>query len=314
MNQKRVKFERMGAIALSGLLTVQTTKVNAQIIPDNSLNTAVSCNSGMCNITGGKIAGNNLFHSFDNFSIPSFGEAFFNQSNNITNIINRVTGTNISNIDGKISANGSANVFLINPNGIVFGSNASLNIGGSFVATTAPIMQFGNTGNFGVNTGNNVSLLTINPSALLVNQIQAQSIINKGNLQVNPGQNLVLVGNNLTVDGGNLLAPGGGVELASISNGTVGLNNDFSLNVSDAIKSDIFIKNNSTIDISGNGGLNINLQGNNITIADGSKVTSNNLGNQKGGDININSSNLKITNKGYISTSTFAQGLSLIHI
>ncbi|HEY9701596.1 MAG TPA: filamentous hemagglutinin N-terminal domain-containing protein, partial [Allocoleopsis sp.] len=165
MNKKREKLEKMGAIALSGLLTIQTTKVNAQIIPDNSLNTAVSCNSGICNIMGGKIAGTNLFHSFYNFSIPSFGEAYFNNANNITNIINRVTGSNTSNIDGKISANGSANVFLINPNGIVFGSNASLNIGGSFVATTAPIMQFGNIGNFGVNTGNDVSLLTVNPSA-----------------------------------------------------------------------------------------------------------------------------------------------------
>jgi filamentous hemagglutinin family protein len=305
----QITFKNISISAIINFFALQTINVNAQIIPDTTLNTSLSCNSGICNITGGKTAGNNLFHSFNTFSIPTFGEVYFNNSPQIQNIITRVTGANSSHIDGKISANGTANVFLINPHGLIFDSHASLNIGGSFIATTANNLQFGNAGNFGVNTGNDVSLLTVNPSALLFNQIQTQSITNQGNLQVNPRQNLLFVGNNLTLDQGNLKAPGGKIELASISNGKVELNNDLSLNVApDVIRGDISLLNNSIIDISGNSGGHIKLQGNNITITNSSGVSSNNLGNQKGGDINIDSSNLNITNKGSISTSTFAEG------
>ncbi len=147
--------------------------IQEQIKSDGTLNTSVSCSSNICNITRGQtdINNRNLFHSFSEFSVPTGGEAYFNNPGNIQNIISRVTGTNISNIDGKIRSNGATNFFLINPNGVVISNNASLNTTGTFTSEKADQIQFGNQGSFRVNTGNNVSLLTVNPSAILSNQI-----------------------------------------------------------------------------------------------------------------------------------------------
>ncbi len=127
----------------------------------------------------------------------------------------------------------------MNPSGIVFGKNASLSIGGSFVATTANAIQFDNLGSFSASVPNNPALLTVNPSALLFNQLPIGEMINRsqastgispnGNnvtgLLVPNGNSLLLVGGNVTLDGGGLIAYGGRVELAGLAApGNVGLN------------------------------------------------------------------------------------------
>lgn len=98
----------------------------AQITPDRTTNTVVDTNGNNFNINQGDRAGNNLFHSFTDFSLPNGGIASFNNQADIVNIFSRVTGGNISDINGLIRANGTANLFIINPAGIIFGENASL--------------------------------------------------------------------------------------------------------------------------------------------------------------------------------------------
>lgn len=89
--------------------------------------------------------GNNLFHSFTQFDIGAGETARFQGATAIQNVIARVSGTGASQIDGTIdtqSAMPSANFFLMNPNGISFGSGAALNVGGSVLFTTADEIGF----------------------------------------------------------------------------------------------------------------------------------------------------------------------------
>ena len=137
-------------------------QVTAQISPDGTTDTTVNSTDNVINIERGDRAGDNLFHSFEEFSVPNGSEAFFNNANDIVNIFSRVTGGDISNIDGLIRANGDASLFLINPAGIIFGEGAALNIGGSFFSSTAESIVFSDDVEFSATDRDNAPLLTIN--------------------------------------------------------------------------------------------------------------------------------------------------------
>ncbi len=139
-------------------------KAIAQVTSDGTLSTTVtSPDEQNFTIEGGNRpnGGGNLFHSFRDFSVPTNGSAVFNNAPDIANIISRVTGGNISSIDGLIKANGNANLFLINPAGIIFGNNARLDIGGSFFGSTADSLLFPE-GEFSAVNPDAPPLLTIN--------------------------------------------------------------------------------------------------------------------------------------------------------
>ncbi|MEL6461347.1 MAG: filamentous hemagglutinin N-terminal domain-containing protein, partial [Cyanobacteria bacterium J06621_15] len=149
-------------VFISGLLISGITlPAFSQVTSDNTTNTTVNHSNNNFNILNGIQKGNNLFHSFKEFSIPKGSTANFQNSNAIENIINRVTGGKISDIDGSIKANGSANLFLINSVGIVFNENARLDIGGSFFASTAESVLFADGFNYNAIVSQQTPLLTI---------------------------------------------------------------------------------------------------------------------------------------------------------
>ncbi|MBL1178099.1 filamentous hemagglutinin N-terminal domain-containing protein [Pantanalinema sp. GBBB05] len=195
------QFLALSSFALATLGSVCPSQ--AQITPDSTLpiNSRVAPGCTQCVIEGGTVRGDSLFHSFREFSVPTGSEAWFNNSLQIRNILTRVTGNSISNIDGLIRANGAANLFLLNPNGILFGPNARLNVGGDFVATTASHFQFPDGSEFSATNPQAPPLLTVNvPLGLQYGSSRTgATIANTGILTA--GQDLTLIADRLELQG-----------------------------------------------------------------------------------------------------------------
>ncbi|ARV61007.1 hypothetical protein BZZ01_22415 [Nostocales cyanobacterium HT-58-2] len=282
-------------LIIGGVSAFSSDSAIAQIVPDGTLpnNSSVTTQDNIRVITGGTQAGSNLFHSFQEFSIPTGSTAYFNNGLDIQNIISRVTGKSISNIDGILRANGKANLFFMNPNGIIFGRDAKLDIGGSFLATTANAIQFGNQGLFrATSVEASSSLLSVNPSALFFNQITAASIQNNSvarsgldpsktltatGLRVPDGQSLVLVGGNISMNRGGLYAFGGRVELGGVSAaGTVRLNvngSQFRLSFPDGVgRSDVSLNNGAVVNVRTDNGGSIAINARSLEMAGGSSL------------------------------------------
>jgi filamentous hemagglutinin family protein len=320
-------FLWQGSVALMGVLVGMGQSL-AQVIPDNTLPTPTQVNldpsnPNLLHITAGTqpTGSSDLFHSFSRFSLGAGQTALFENSLTIANIFARITGGEASSIDGTIAANSFANLFLLNPNGILFGPNARLNLGGSFLATTADSLQF-QQGFFSATQPNTPPLLTVNIPVGLQMGVNPGSIQVQGQghaltapsplfqafdrgippsvLQVNSGQSLVLLGGDIVADGGVLMAEQGNIELGSVKGDLVNLTLNppgLGLGLSyDNVRQfgDIALMHQSLADVSAPsfflGGLragSIQVQGKQINLQDGSLLLAQNEGLLTSGAITV---------------------------
>jgi filamentous hemagglutinin family protein len=317
-------------------------RAQSNIKPDNNLGQESSLVQQNANgtsdevIYGGAQRGANLFHSFQEFNVSEGRRAlFYSPSADIQNILARVTGGNPSKIMGVLgtytdSGESQANLFLINPNGILFGPNASLNVGGSFVASTASSVNFADGTSFSATAPQTTPLLTVSVPIGLQFGGTAGSIINQSHttnssgelvvgLQIQPGKTLALLGGDVALEGGSLTAAGdltaagGRIELGSVAgNSLVRLNQTdkgWSLGYEGVHNfQDIQLSQQAVVDASGKGGGDIQVQGRRIALTDTSSISADTLGSQDGGKISIQSSEFIAQDGSIVSAKTFDKG------
>ncbi|MFN6516004.1 MAG: filamentous hemagglutinin N-terminal domain-containing protein [Nostoc sp. CreGUA01] len=305
-----------------------TTNISAlaqsNIIPDNTLGSDRSLvtpldtinNLPVDLIDGGAVRGINLFHSFQEFNVSEGRAAYFLINNSdIQNVLTRVTGKNPSEIFGTLGiiSDSNPNLFLINPNGIIFGPNASLDVGGSFIATTANGVNLGQTGIFSASEPTQSNLLSVQPSALffnavnnqaeIINSSKARSTVLGSSLNGNPqrqilgltvldGKDLSLIGANVTLDGGFIFTPDGRVELGGLTEpGIVNLDSTGWLFPDNVARADVSLANEASVFIVSSGAGSIAVNARNVNLSSGSSFT---VLNQGLGNINSPTETIEI--------------------
>jgi filamentous hemagglutinin family protein len=319
---------------------------SAQVVRDRTLQSPsrVRLEQNTFVITGGTRRGNSLFHSFQQFSPGDRAASFQGVGSAIDNVFARVTGSEVSRINGAIEVlqpNGStssANLFLLNPNGILFGAHASLNLGGSFLATTANQINFNDNIRFSATDPQPLPLLRISTPVGIQFGNRPGSIVDRavprldnqgnlvldaqgnliGGLQVQPGQTLALLGGTLQlpggwlIAGGDLTAAGGQIELGSVSHSgevlltQTGRDLKFSYDQSRDFN-DISVSNFARLDASGVGGGSVQVYGRSIAI-DNSLILTNTYGNQNGHRVLIHAAQLALDHRAFVAASTIGAG------
>lgn len=326
-----------------GTLAVSRNYVFAQITPDRTLgdeSSVVTPNESINGvesdrISGGTIRGANLFHSFKQFNIGEGRGAYFTNPTGVENILSRVTGNNPSNILGRLGVLGNANLFFINPNGIIFGENASLDVQGSFVVTTANAVGLGERGLFSATEPETSNLLEVNPSALFFNAVAAQNIVNRSQaleldgeinspklgLQVPTDETLALIGGDVLLAKGNLTALEGRIELGSVTGvgkvdlsqkggewvfgydrvnsfGEIWIQDEVSINSGEAL-----------IDASGESGGNVQIRASELKMVGGARIFADTTGAGNGGEIVVRTSDeISLSGGSRITADVFSTG------
>ena len=339
---RKILFSKvtLGCVLVSGLTAGNPAQVFAQITPDNSLggqSSIVNPNGVVQDkpaivIQGGARVENNLFHSLREFNIGDGQRVYFANPAGVQNILTRVTEAQ-SLIDGTLGVNGTANLFLINPRGIIFGGNASLDIQGSFLASTADSIVFENGLEYsavnpetplltmrvpvGLQFGSNVATINVEGTGhnIFANET-GEFFIDERNqgLTVQPQQTLALIGGNVDLNGGNLTAPGGQIHLGSVSGeGFVGLNlnpQNWQFDYSNIQNfGNISLTNAASADVTGGSG-KIDVRAGNLLLSDGSGLFALTETEQLAGNIQVNvSDTLEIVgfSENYVFSGLFTE-------
>ena len=285
-----VNMVKLVLISSVSLLTVQP--VQADVIADTTLpNPSIVLSGELILIEGGTRPQNgaNLFHSFAEFSIDTDESAYFSNPNGVERIFSRVTGNNKSEILGTLGIldSGNADLFFLNPNGVIFGRDARLDINGSFIVSTADAIGFSDRGVFSAVLPEESALLAINPNVFLFNTSPNMPLV-RGEIKhqsesfdVLNGETLGLLGGSIAIDGGRIQAPNGRIELGSVDGGStvslLSINDQYQFAYDPALISnfqDINFSNKAYVQVRGQGRGSIQIVGESITLAERSYIGS----------------------------------------
>jgi filamentous hemagglutinin family protein len=305
------------------------------IVPDKTLSDKNSTFDGR-NIAGGVTQGKNLFHSFEIFNIGDKQRVDFLNLSGAKNIITRVTGRESSKIDGTLSVQGGANLFFLNPNGISFGSNARLDMTGTFVGSTATGLKFDDNNVYGTNQPQ-VPLLTMTTPIGLqfgrmpgdISLYDSRNLVGKDNISNYTSSSVVLVGGDINLTRSAISLPGGKIELIAIgSAGNVNLdysnlNNHQKSSITVPLKqtmADIILKSGSRLRTTGIVSGDVILQARYIEISgvedddsNRSVINTRPLGqsnSKRGGSVMLNATNDILIQGNYSGISTSPQKYS----
>jgi filamentous hemagglutinin family protein len=330
---------RLGPPLLAALLTA--APVQAQIVTDGSVGPKVSLRGGEIEI-GAKLGtqrGDNLFHSFEKFGIAPGQTATFTGPGDIKNVISRVTGGEVSNIDGTLASRvGQADLYFLNPAGVLFGPNAKLDVPGSFHVSTAHELRFGDGTRFSALDKTGSGLTVAPPEAFgFLDKPAGQITANQSQFEIQMGKTLSLAGGNLDLTGGTIAAAGeasmgvvfNAVSVASpgevrVSDGAVSAAQLGSIRMTDQritasgsgggtvrIRAGTLIADNSTIDTSNTteraavGGIDLRVDTARLI---NSRIVSDALGTGPAGSITIAAGTLEVRDGGAITSNTHASG------
>ncbi|GFE69086.1 filamentous hemagglutinin N-terminal domain-containing protein [Chroococcus sp. FPU101] len=300
-----MQFNKLIILFIISITITPLSAVKGQIVPDQTLGNESSIvvpeqiikELPSSVIQGGASRGTNLFHSFHEFNIDLGKAVYFNNPLGINSIFTRITGNKASQLLGRLGVLGNANLLLLNPNGIIFGRNASLDVNGSFVATTANRIRFADRTLFSSNNNSLESILTISvPIGLdffgnnqpirvegyghnvnLRAFLPAQRFPTLSFLSVPTSKTLALIGGNVTLSGGVVQASGH-IEVASVDQGFVkwsgfSESNNFSYQEVQKFKN-VDLTSASLLDASGSFNGQINISANQLTLQGGSGILS----------------------------------------
>ena len=319
------------SIFIVSLLVV--TNLQAEVTLDGTLGPRVALDGPDYAIGAdfGQQHGTNLFHSFSQFNLNLDESATFSGPDHIGNVISRVTGGSPSSIDGILrSTIPDADVYLINPAGMMFGSNAELDIPGSFHASTADTLYLQDGGQFNaLNPHESVlSVAPVSAFGFLTNSPSSLSF-EGSRLIATPGNTLSLIGGPIEANNLFLNSTSGRINIASVASAgeVLPLSEDLTLSAqlgpitlqnsnvnvgSGGSHSGIYIRggefflDNTTVQAStrdlAKGG-KIDVQVGELTARHGSRFLSNAMGSQPGGMIKIKVDGLT-TFSGYKEIST----------
>ena len=314
--------KKLRLLLIWSLIVNQAFWLDAQIAIDDTLDTPAQTLSKIdqnydIKETYGKVIGNNLFHSFSDFNVGTGETAMFTGSTPVTNILARVTGGNASSINGSIDTitnYSKANFFFINPNGIIFGEKASLNIGGATTFSTADYIKLDGTVQFDATNPNDPPLTTAPPEAFGFLEANAGDLmINKSELSVS--QPISLIARDIEIDGGSIASSGSRITLVSTrSEGEVALD---ATSVSGDVDVQTFTElgnikiTDSSISNPGFNPFGPEMRGGrlvahakNLTLDNSSIISANSASLETGRSIEINSESLDVINGSVISTLT----------